>query len=178
MTIATELQREWMGRTQTYTSKCSEFKEQAVDAKDEEMANALLSIEFMLCAMFNELSMWVLLKEGKAKEAWHNLVVAQGAARCAMKAHRLGAAMEGYAVGLHRIEHVVFPPQRFVSSALVVSYYQCSICGGKYGDCGHVVGKPYMGELCSRVPRDIVSVDHVAWLQDNDPADKRCRVES
>jgi CheY-like chemotaxis protein len=59
--------------------------------------------------------------------------------------------MEEYALHLHNIEHIIFPSQMFVSSAHVVDHYDCSICGKEYGRCGHVVGRPYMGQFCSRI---------------------------
>ncbi|MDD3381663.1 MAG: hypothetical protein PHD68_10735, partial [Rugosibacter sp.] len=51
---------------------------------------------------------------------------------------------------------------------------ECSICGGDYDDCDHLIGRPYMGRFCYIIARDI-SLDHVAIVKE--PADKRCRVE-
>jgi hypothetical protein len=70
------------------------------------------------------------------------------------------------------IEELVFPPQVFFSAGLVVQKSICSICGTEYGDCFHVVGRPYMRELCRRILTNVVP-DHVAIV--NEPANKRCR---
>ena len=175
-TRAREVLDERRGGLQGYGERCLELKEEAVGAGDEDCANALLSVEFMLNAVFNNLSMWISLKDDQAHKAWECLVVAQGAVRCAMKAHRIGESMRDFSVWLHRVEQIVFPPQLFVSSAFTVSHYDCSVCGQEYGTCGHLVGRPYMGELCSRVPQDIKEIRHVAIMVDSDPMDKRCRV--
>ena len=48
------------------------------------------------------------------------------------------------------IEKLIFPPQKFTSWGIVFRSRLCSICGSEYGegDCDHLVGKPYMGEIC------------------------------
>lgn len=75
---------------------------------------------------------------------------------------------------LEAIEELVFPPQVFISSGMIVGKQECSICGAEYGDCNHLVGKPYMGRFCYIIAKDL-SLDHVSIVEH--PADKRCRVQ-
>ena len=176
MTRAREIQDERRSRLHERLEECLRLKEASITASDENLADALLSVEYVLRAVFQELSMWIALKEGRSKEAWDCLVVAQADIRCAMKAHRIGANVQSYAAILDRIEHVVFPPQLFLSIGIRVGRYECSICGREYGTCGHIVGRAYMGELCSRLPRELGELDHCAFVEN--PADKRCRTET
>jgi hypothetical protein len=175
-TRASQVQSEGRNCLQVLGQRCEELKQEAIQAQDENAANALLSIEFMLRAVFNELSMWIALKDDDAQQAWHCLIVAQGAVRCALKAHRLGEGVLPYADRLLRIERTVFPPQTFLSSAFLVERYDCSVCGKEYGQCDHLVGRPYMGELCSKIPRKIKNLREIAIMLDADPVDKRCRM--
>lgn len=117
--------------------------------------------------------MWLLLKEGRADDAWNELVAAQGSLAFAVKAHEGFAHVDGNIRRLDAIERLVFPPQVFLSSGLIVRSQICSICEKEYEDCDHVKGRPYMGEICTitLVPS---AVDHVS-IVDN-PADKRCRI--
>jgi hypothetical protein len=62
----------------------------------------------------------------------------------------------------------------FMSSGMIIEESHCSICGQEYGDCTHLTGKAYMGEICQRIikkctPLEVSIVDH--------PADKRCYAE-
>jgi len=154
---------------------CSTLKTEAIEASKESIANALLSVEFIFKAVYNDLSVWIALKEDKCDDAWDHLITAQGFVRCAMKSHSNLTGLENYSRRLHDVERIVFPGQIFVSSALVVKSYTCSICAEEYGECGHVVGRAYMGEMCSKIPKGITSVDHVGVMRESDPQDKRCR---
>jgi hypothetical protein len=175
---AKEVLDECRQRLQINITKVQDLKQEAIDAAEEDAANALLGIDCLFRAIFNELTMWIALKDDRPDSAWNALVQAQAWLRSALRAHEIMQDMADYSKVLARIEHVVFPPQMFFSSAYVVGHYECSLCGKEYGTCGHVVGRAYMGEMCSRVPKDIREVDHVAVMADTDPMDKRCRSTS
>jgi hypothetical protein len=83
------------------------------------------------------------------------------------------AAPRKKAEHLVAIEKIIFPPQSFVSSGLVVRHQICSICGAEYGGCDHLAGKPYWGRFCCIITRGIEG-NHVALVKQ--PADKGCRV--
>ena len=146
----------------------------AIENKDENYANLLLGCACVTSALVAELRMWLLLKEDKPDAAWDELVTAQMASVEAVRAHPGFAHLAEHNRKLEAIERLVFPPQVFISSGMVVGRQECSICGTEYGDCDHLVGKPYMGRFCYIIAKDL-SLDHVAIVEH--PADKRCRVQ-
>jgi hypothetical protein len=50
------------------------------------------------------------------------------------------------------------------------------ICGESYGECGHIKGRPYNGEFCSVILKQIQGVDHIAFVEN--PHSKAQRVHS
>jgi hypothetical protein len=101
-------------------------------------------------AFINELNMWIALKEEKYAKAWDFLVEAQMAATNAMQAHCIADHLESYVVRLSAVEEIIFPNHGFLSIGAIVQKSECTICGQEYGTCDHLVGEPYMGELCCR----------------------------
>lgn len=164
---------------------CEELERQAVTLKaekskaaaqgDEFLANILLGCECVNTAILSELRMWLALKEGRPHEAWDYLITAQEGAIAATRANEGFAHLHHHYERLEAIEKLVFPPQVFLSSGFIVESQECSICGGEYGDCEHLIGMPYMGRFCQVIARG-VSVDHVSIVES--PADKRCRIET
>ena len=151
------------------------WKKQAISERDEHHANLFLGCECAIEALKAELNMWLELKEGKPDAAWNNLIVAQMATRNAIRAHKGFSHLEVRAVRLVKIERVVFPQQVFFSAGMIVGRQRCSICGGEYGECLHLIGMPYMGEFCRCLLEDVQG-DHVAIVKE--PANKQCRVVS
>ncbi|QSX35611.1 hypothetical protein [Shewanella sedimentimangrovi] len=146
----------------------------AIENGNEDYANLLLGCGCVTSALVAELKMWLLLKEDKPDAAWDELITAQMASIDAVRAHPGFAHLAKHNRKLEAIENLVFPPQVFVSSGMIVGKQECSICGTEYGDCDHLVGRPYMGQFCYIIAKDF-SLDHVAIVKH--PADKRCRVQ-
>lgn len=133
-----------------------------------------MGCECVTLALIAELKMWLLLKEENPDDAWDELINAQMAYVDAVRAHSGFNHLTQHSERLEAIEKLIFPPQVFVSSGIIVKNQECSICGKEYGDCDHLVGRPYMGKFCYIIARDM-SLDHVAIV--DHPADKRCRVK-
>ena len=110
--------------------------------------------------------MFVALKEDRAAEAWAHLVVAQNAAHGALMAHQGAVSAEQHLAQLHAHEDNLFPPQMFLSPAMVVAHSHCSICGSPYGECIHVAGRAYAGEFCARVITEVAKIDEVSVVTD------------
>jgi hypothetical protein len=167
------LQKEACTKLQDPLVQIKAEKEFAKASGDEDYANLLLGCECVADALISEISMWVLLKQGRPDEAWDALVAAQSNLTSAMKAHEGFARLDDNIRRLDAIERLVFPPQLFLSSGMIVKSQICSICGEEYEDCEHVNGRPYMGKFCivSLIPS---AVDHVAIV--DKPANKRCRI--
>lgn len=170
---ASELQREALDSATSLLAEVSQEKKAAVSRGDEDYANLLLGCACVVTVLRAELSMWLLLKEEKPDEAWDELVTCQMAAIDATRAHNGFAHLEHHVRRLEAVEKLLFPPQVFISSGMIVGLQECSICGEDYDECEHLIGNPYMGEFCHIIARDI-ALDHVAIV--DYPADKRCRV--
>ncbi len=117
--------------------------------------------------------MWLALKADKPDDAWNELVIAQTAYAEAIKARENFEPMQEQIERLDEVERVVFPPQVYLSMGTVVWSKICSICGQEYEKCDHISGKPYWGELCYTILRDVLP-NHVAIV--TEPANKMCRV--
>ncbi len=153
--------------------KIAQEKKKAIENNDEDYANLLLACECVAKSLLNELKMWLLLKQEKPEDAWDFLVAAQTEATDAAKAHDGIRHFENHRNRLEIIERVVFPHQVFVSIGTIVGKQECSICSEDYDECEHLAGKPYMGEFCCVIVKN-VKLDHVSIVEN--PADKRCRV--
>ena len=171
---AKEFQAEACEKLSELRQNASVLKKEMVALNDEDSANAMLCIEYMIDALKNELKMWISLKEDNPNSAWSFLVDAQGTARTAMQAHEVASHLESYIERLLQLEHLLFPPQVFFSPALVIQSARCSICKKEYGECDHLVGKAYMGEMCVREILEIKKLKGVDVV--DEPASKHRRV--
>ncbi len=170
-----ELQTDQLRKLEKMSGDLTITKAKAVAEKDENLANLILGYQCVAAALWHELSMWLLLKAEEPEEAWDHLVDAQSAIASAARAHKGFWNAHRQANRLDLIEHLLFPPQVFVSSGLIVGREECSICGSAYGECQHIKGMPYFGEFCRVIAKD-VEVDHLSIVET--PADKACRIVS
>ena len=158
-----------------------ELESQRIDRRnaqdDVDGANLFLGLCCYARSMIHLLQMWIALRDDDANDAWDSLVGAQDSARAAMRAHQLCASnLSDYIAYLDSLEHILFPPQQFVSTAFTVRDSDCSLCNAPYHKCDHVAGLPYNGDFCVEVVRDAFGIDHVALV--DFPDDKRCRTTS
>ena len=168
-----ELQREAVHTIFGLQAEAVDLKEQAINNRNENVANLLLGYECVFEALTAELEMWILIKTGDPDAAWDRLVSAQMSLANAIRAHEAFSHLGPKCHQLEAVERIVFPPQVFVSTGMIVRRQECSICGREYEDCDHIVTEPHLGKFCTIIVRDF-EPDHVA-IVDN-PADKRCRV--
>jgi len=168
------LQQETIDSLKQMLPRIASEKAKAVEAKNEGYANLLLGCECVTEALIAEINMWLLLKQEKPDAAWDQLIAAQMASVAAVRAHGGFSHLEHHNRRLEAIERLVFPPQVFVSSGMIVRRQECSICGMEYEDCDHLIGRPYLGKSCYIIAGDL-ELDHVSIV--DQPADKRCRVQ-
>lgn len=178
ITPASELQQEQIDNLNSLATYAGSIKEKAIKAKDEDSANALLSLEETVAAFISELQMWITLKdytldEDAADRAWNSLMDAQQHTRRAMQAHRIAEGLSAVSSRLLLLEKALFPSQVFVSAGMIIEEAKCSICHEKFGTCDHLKGLPYMGELCARI---ITKVEFLEASYVSKPADKKCRI--
>lgn len=139
---------------------------------DEPRANAAFRAQMLVSGTKHFLEMWVRLKENDPIQAWNSLVEAQKDFEIAQ---RILFLHETQAILMHllAVERVVFPPQSFFSSGYTYPEAFCTICNQRYGDCDHVQGRIYMGQICRRriLKSNFTEVSIVFT-----PRDKRCRI--
>lgn len=168
-----DVQRDALETVESFRETTIALKQKAIQIGDEQRANWLLGWQCVLSAVVHELKMWAALKGGDAGAAWDQLVFAQGALLDALRAHPLLEDQRHHIERLELIERMIFPPQRFMSAGMLVRRAECTICGRSVEDCDHIVGLPYMGEICRRRLLE-VEPDHVALVER--PANKHCRI--
>jgi hypothetical protein len=171
-----ELQKDSLSQLETLLKRAIELKQMMIKLTDEESANTMLGLEEYLAAYVGELRMLICLKEDKMEEAWEHLVSAQMFLRFSLQASDITVQFGGnnYVRKLYLIEKLFFPPQTFMSTGAIAASEQCSICGKDYGECDHLVGKPYMGKLCYRIIGGIKEFKEASIV--DDPGSKLCRV--
>jgi len=176
MSRGKEFQQEAVKKLVRLKQKAISLKEQMMKVKDENSANAMLSLENLIDAKISELEMWIAFKENNPNKAWDFLINAQSAVRTAAQAHNIAIDLnaEAYASKLHLLEKFLFPPQIFLSPSFVIEKAECSICGSEYGECKHIVGKPYMGKMCYIKITKIKERKEVSIVEE--PANKHARV--
>jgi hypothetical protein len=172
ITRAKELQEEAATALDAFLKVCSVEKAARVDDHNEDHANLILGIEFICASLIAELRMYLSLKKDRPDDAWNELINAQNNLAFAARSHASLQHVTNNFRKLLMIEQLVFPPQSFMSIGSIVRSEECSICGRDYRICEHIVGKPYMGQLCAISVKD-VEVEEVSWV--DEPGDKRCR---
>ena len=176
---AIELQRDAVADAGALSAELALAKQNAILNQDEESANELLFMELALNVVIAQLRMCIALKEDAGEAAWDLLIDAQSACSAAIRVRQQIAEgppianLERLDAWLLQTEHLVFPPQSFLSIGGFVTMRECSICRSTYDACEHIKGRAYMGELCATVI-SAMDLDHVS-LVDN-PANKRARV--
>jgi hypothetical protein len=169
----TNLQAEQIACLRGIANEAEALKNIRIGAQDEEGANALLAIQCLADCQIEEMQMWLKLKADQPEEAWAHLVLAQEALGAAYRATKDIKNLDREQSRLLLLEKLLFPPQIFFSTGLLVQGLTCSICGEEYEQCDHIAGQPYWGKFCATIPQKI-EPDHAALV--DAPADKRCRV--
>ncbi len=168
-----DLQTEEQHRQHALIQKLERYRDQGIKARNENQANAAFIYLNIAAALLHQLQLWLLIKTDRMEEAWNELVEAQECLQCALRFVE-DAMLQHWNMELLAAEKLLFPPQQFVSTSDYFSYATCSICEKVYGECGHVAGRLYMGQICSLVIHDVVGVNHVALV--DHPRDKGCRL--
>jgi hypothetical protein len=168
-----ELQVKALEAATTLLKEMALTKATCIAEEDEDLANRLLSMELALSSVASELEMYIDIKNDVPERAWDDLIDAQAYAAAAMRAHQSASHLHNHLAKLHAVEKLLFPPQAFTSVGAIVGFAECSICGKEYDECGHIMGRPYMGRMCAVICKN-VQPQEVSLV--TEPADKKCRV--
>lgn len=172
-----ELQKKEIDYLDSLLTKIQRVKRKSIKENNNKKSNFLLCLELCIEAVKNELLLIIALKEDKPDFAWECLITAQNSISLSIRNHPFnGDYLLGYAQRLYLYEQTLFPNMMFASRGCVVGKSECSICNRKYGDCNHIKGYAYMGEICAEIINEIISIDEISLVEN--PADKRCRIIS
>ena len=156
ITIDSEFQKESIIKLNSFKKRISKLKEKVIKLKKEKYANNLLSMEFVINSILNELNMWLSLETKKFNEAWDFFVHSEISCRNSLQVREdIILNFEGRQQKLFLIEKIIFPHQVFLSPGMIIGNSECSICNKDYDDCNHLVGKAYMGKQCHRILKDV-----------------------
>lgn len=168
-----DLQREQILILDGLLEKLYSLKDQSIKEGVEAQSNFLLCLELAVEAVIDEFQLIISLKEDKPREAWNYLVSAQNSLSLSILNNPVnGDYLLGYAHRFHLYEKLLFPKMLFGSAGFTVGKTECSICKQSYGECDHIKGYAYMGEICSEIIHEIISVEEISLVEN--PADKRC----
>lgn len=171
-TRSTEIQRQKILECENYLSVIKSYKSQAAEKQNEHIANQFFHMQCMINAMRSSLLMWVQLKEGKFEWAWTSLVDAQEYTSIALRINDY-EGVRNFEARISGAEESLFPGWKiFNSPGFVETVGSCSICDQPFSTCSHIENEIYMGSLCQRINREIVRVDHFAFVET--PRDRRC----
>lgn len=173
LTRGIELQEEACQKLESLFKKADNLKKDLIEKQDEEGANIVLAFGLMTFSLKSQMKMWIALKNDQPDKAWDHLVDAQESASGAIRAYPQLENLKGYIERLHAIEKVVFPPQVFSSAGFLIKDQICTICHKDYDNCDHIIGRPYMGKLCSVIIKKC-ELEEVSIV--DTPHDKRCRI--
>jgi hypothetical protein len=168
-----ELQKEAIYDLERLKIICLLLQRHYIADEDEDNANKLLACKSIINAIQYELRMYICLKQNQINEAWNRLIDAREFITVAIKSHDIYEQnAQTYLDYLETLEKIIFPPQIFLSSATIIRSRKCSICEMEYDDCEHLMGKAYMGRMCSvRIDKCDFKEGHIVEI----PADKHCR---
>jgi hypothetical protein len=171
-----ELQKQALDQLLKLKEKISSDKREYISQKNEFMANSMLSFEFLIQAHVDLLNMIISLKNDDPESAWTSLIQAES------NLHWSAASSRGlFMLNLESLlkitsfyENYIFPPQTYNSIEAVYTTSQCSICKGEYGECDHIKGRAYMGEMCYEVMTGIKEFTGLSIV--DEPASKHHRI--
>jgi len=175
-TVGIELQKEEIDNLQTYIDKLSVRRKEFAEKNNGNEANLIYCFERLAMIIQSELKMLVSLKEDEMAQAWDILVDCQVHLGTVIRNYPFESDhLEHYLNRLHSYEKTLFPKMIFNSYGGFVKQSHCSICKSDYGDCDHIKGKLYNGEMCTRNITE-VELEEISVVEN--PANKHCRVIS
>jgi hypothetical protein len=175
-TIGIELQKEEIDNLQIYIDELSAQRKEFATKNSGNEANLIYCFERLAMIIQSELKMLVSLKDDEMAQAWDILVDCQVHLGTVIRNYPFESDhLEHYLNRLHSYEKTLFPKMIFNSYGGFVKQSHCSICKSDYGDCDHIKGKLYNGEMCTRNITE-VELEEISMVEN--PANKHCRTIS
>ncbi|QJX01071.1 hypothetical protein [Frigoriglobus tundricola] len=171
-TCGIELQGEAINKLADVEDRVEAFWKDARARNNEVEANTAFVFLAWLNGAAQFLWMWLCIKQDEMEKAWDALIEAQEHFECGLRFAE-NEGLEGVVEHLHILEHVMFPRQRFMSGGWIYDHAICTLCESVYGECDHIAGRLYMGQMCGKRPINI-EVQHSSVV--THPHDKGCRI--
>jgi hypothetical protein len=169
---AVALQQSEIDELDRYIARIKQYKYWAIDKADERLANLFFHCQCLLQSLQASLHVWVVLKTDRPSEAWSHLIDAQEYLDVSRKA-KPDSNIAQFEERLRAMERSLFPSQNLYNSAgFSETIGKCSICRQPFAMCDHLEGQIYTGQLCRRMDRKILNVEHAALVRS--PRDRRC----
>lgn len=168
-----ELQKVQVSTLATQVQEIRNYKAQAIENNDEEIANLFFAFHNLLNSVKSCIESIIYLKENNHQKSWHKFVDAEEFLdyACLQKEKLYG--LDEYHQRLKYMQKCLFPKFEFFNSpGIVESIGNCNICEAEYGKCNHIEGLLYCGIVRQRINRKIIEVNHSALVKN--PKDKRC----
>lgn len=138
-----------------------------------EYATQCLALKTLFSAIAAELDVVLAFKRARPHAAWQALIKAQQEAEAASRFWpALQEVSEPYRGRLAELERLMFRKQLFLSPTFIFDQgdLECMLCRQTYGECDHIVGEAYDGEVCRRKIRRIKEVVEISFV--DEPAAK------
>lgn len=165
-------QEEKIAECSQYIRLIKSYKNQAIENNSEKVANKFFHMQCMINATKSFLLMWVKLKEDDFNKSWSHLIDAQEYISIALRLDDY-EGVRNLEERLKGAEDSIFPNWAIYNSpSFVESIGKCSICNESFLKCTHIENTIYMGRMCHRVDREIINIDHFAFVEN--PRDRRC----
>jgi SEC-C motif len=156
---------------------CNRIKENAVELKNEDVANSMFVAKAYSDLLKNYAIYWKMLEEGRYRDSWIILQDTIDKLILVTKFHSKNSDFSIDKFNNHMTElEKLYPYKIFASSEMVIKSKKCSICRKSLLDldCTHIPGNLYWGEMAVAICGDI-QYQAVALVQH--PLNKRCVME-
>lgn len=175
-TRSINLQRKGVSECEKYLLVIKKYKSQAIDRKNEYEANNLFHMQCVINALRSYLLMWIQIKGNEFQKSWVSLIDAQEYLSIALKVNSYEGIIN-FQSQMISAENTLFSGSKYyLSSGFIETVGKCSICKMPFTVCEHIENEVYMGEFCQRIERKMLSIDHVAFV--DNPRDRRCIITS
>lgn len=144
------VQKDKIAECDEYLGIIKSFKYQAIERKNEVIANQFFHMQCMINALRSFLLMWTHLKESKFEDSWSYLIDAQEYIFIAIRINDYEGVrnLEGR---IKSAEESVFPGWKIYNSpGFVETIGKCSICDQPFSVCEHIENEIYIWDVYAK----------------------------
>ena len=159
-------------KLQPFAERVCRVKRAANKQRNEFISNEMLGKEAALRSLIHLSSMWIQIKSNKPHDGWNEYAEAENWGQLAARFLENPNLLEFFRDYFISIETVIFPNMIYFSPGFTRTLGKCTICDLKFGECKHIRGRIYFGQVCDEYGYKMIEGDHVAMV--DVPRDKKC----